>query len=133
VIVPDASAVALLFADPLADPRAAMARQVLADDPAWAVPEHWRTEVLSVVRGLWLGHKLSDEHAQAAVSALATMVVVTTPTLVVLDRMWQLRPAMSTYDAGYVATAEAHAITLVTADARLARSGAARCPVHVIT
>ncbi|MCL2092330.1 MAG: type II toxin-antitoxin system VapC family toxin [Micrococcales bacterium] len=132
MIVPDASAVALLVADPGADPRVTTARQVLVADPAWAVPEHWRTEVLSAVRGLWLGHKLDDDLAHRAVAALAQMVVQVTPTLLLLDRMWQLRSAMSTYDAGYVAAAEAHACTLVTADARLARSGAARCPVHVI-
>lgn len=133
MIVPDASAVALLLADPDADPRAATARQVLSADPAWAVPDHWRTEVLSVVRGLWLGHKLDDAQARRAVATLAQMVVQATPTLLLLDRMWELRSTMSAYDAGYVAAAEVHSCSLVTADARLARSGAARCPVHVIT
>lgn len=133
MIVPDASAVALLFADSGADPRAVTAQQMLSADPAWAVPEHWRTEVLSAVRGLWLGHKLDDAPAQRAVAALAQMVVQVTPTLLLLDRMWELRSAMSAYDAGYVAAAEAHTCPLVTADARLARSNAARCAVHVIS
>jgi len=132
VIVPDASAVALLFADPAADARVVAARQLLAADPTWAAPEHWRTEVLSVVRGLWLGHKLDDDQAQRAVSALAQMVVVTVPTLTVWERMWQLRSSLSTYGAGYVAVAETYSCPLVTADARIARSGVAGCDIHVI-
>lgn len=45
------------------------------------------------------------------------------------------RPAdsnLSGYDAGCVAVAESHACTLVTADARIKRSGAARCDIRVI-
>jgi predicted nucleic acid-binding protein len=47
--------------------------------------------------------------------------------------MWELRSNLSTYDAGCVAVAEAHDVTLVTADARIAKAGVARCAVRVIT
>jgi len=46
--------------------------------------------------------------------------------------MWQLRPNLSVYDAGYIAVAEGH-VTLVTADVRLQLAGVARCPIQVVS
>ena len=132
MIVPDSSAVALLFVDPATDPRAAAAREVLRADPVWVVPEHWHIEVISTVRGLWLGHKMDDERADRALVALSQATVAITKTMSLANRIWQLRSALTAYDAGYVATAEACSCRLVTADARIARSGAARCDVFVV-
>jgi predicted nucleic acid-binding protein len=39
---------------------------------------------------------------------------------------------MSSYDASYVALAELLEAPLLTADARLARSNGARCPIEVV-
>lgn len=133
MIVVDASAVALTFGDPDSDPRVAQAHRILRADTAWAVPEHWRIEVLSTIRGLWSGGKLDQGRADRAVAALAAMTVAVTPTGPLIDRIWQLRSKLPAYDAGYVAVAEAHGITLVTGDARIARAGVARCPVHLVT
>jgi predicted nucleic acid-binding protein len=130
VIVVDASAATLLFCDPRVEPRAQRARAILADDPAWLVPEHWRVEVCAALRGLDRGGKLGD--AARAVRLLGELTVATVPTAELLDRMWQLRAALSTYDAAYVAAAEAAGLGLVTADARLARSQAPRCPIELI-
>ncbi|MFE2657919.1 type II toxin-antitoxin system VapC family toxin [Brevibacterium sp. NPDC059310] len=132
MIVPDASAVALMFADPETEPRRTSAIEILRGDPAWMVPEHWRTEVLSVIRGLTLGGKLDAADAERAVDWVAQLVVMTAPTGPHIARMWELRANLSTYDAGYVAVAESHDLTLVTADVRIARSGVARCPVQTI-
>ncbi|GAA1632123.1 MULTISPECIES: type II toxin-antitoxin system VapC family toxin [Brevibacterium] len=132
MIVPDASAVALMFADPETEPRRTSAIEILRGDPAWMVPEHWRTEVLSVMRGLTLGGKLDAADAERAVDWVARLVVMTAPTGPHIARMWELRSNLSTYDAGYVAVAESHDLTLVTADVRIARSGVARCPVQTI-
>lgn len=132
MIVAAASAAILLFTDQDTDPRVESARQVLLADPAWIVPEHWHTEMFSAIRGLWLGKKLGDGQAERATKALAQMTVGTTSTAPLLPRMWELRSSLSAYDAAYVAAAESHGMTLVTADARIARSGAARCDIHVI-
>lgn len=132
MIVVDASAAALLFGDPTADARVIEAHRALTADPAWAVPEHWHTEVFSTLRGLWLGRKMSDEQATNAVDALSHLVVAVTPTAPLLPRMWQLRSAVSGYDAAYLACAELHECSLVTADARLARSNAGRCKIELI-
>ncbi len=129
MIVPDASAFALLLTD---DPRADEADRVLRADPAWLVPEHWHVEVLAVIRGLLLGGKLDQPRADAAVAALTSATVAVTSTAPLLARMWQLRSNLSAYDAGYVAAAEAHDLTLVTADVRIARAGVARCPVRTL-
>jgi predicted nucleic acid-binding protein len=133
MIVPDASATALLLhGDPDADARVRRATEVLRGDPAWLVPEHWRTEVLSVTRGLLLGGKIDREDADFAVEWLRDVTTVTAPTGPHLARMWQLRSNLSVYDAGYVAVAEAHDLTLVTADVRVQRAGVARCPVQLL-
>jgi predicted nucleic acid-binding protein len=93
----------------------------------------WHVEVLAVIRGLLLGGKLDAAQADAAVAALATATVAVTPTAPLLARMWQVRDNLSAYDAAYVAAAEVRDATLVTADARIARAGVARCPVRTIT
>jgi predicted nucleic acid-binding protein len=133
VIVPDASATILLFADPDTDVhRVTEARAALGGDPAWLVPEHWRVEVFSAIRGLWLGGKLTGAQAERAIASVAELAVVTTATPVLLPRIWELRSALTGYDAACVATAESHGLALVTADVRVARSGAARCDIRFI-
>ena len=48
-----------------------------------------------------------------------------------LDRMWELRHAVSSHDAVYVAVAEAHGCPLVTSDAKLGRAPGLRVDVVV--
>lgn len=45
--------------------------------------------------------------------------------------MWQLRENVGGYDAAYVAAAEAYGCPLVTADARLMRTGDLRCEIRL--
>lgn len=130
--VADASVAILLFADPGADTRVAEATRLLLADPEWVVPDHWRTEFLSSLRGLRRGGKISPADADDAVDWLRNVTVVAAPAGPHLARMWQLRDHLSVYDAAYVAVAESHDLTLVTADARIARAAAARCPIRVI-
>jgi len=133
VIVPDVSAAVLLFGDPAGDPRVEAATQVLQDDPDWMVPEHWRVEFLSTIRGLLLGGVLDAADAEAAIGWLRRIGIAVAPTDPLVPRIWELRTNLSAYDAGYVAVAETHDLTLVTADARLARAGVARCPVRLVS
>jgi predicted nucleic acid-binding protein len=53
------------------------------------------------------------------------------PTLLLLDRMWELRHNFSGYDAGYVAAAEYVGVPLVTSDRRLAAAPSLQCEVRV--
>lgn len=132
MIVPDASATALLFADPEKDPRVVEAARRLRADPEWVVPEHWRIEVASVVRGLHLGGKIDEDAAARAIGWLCRATVAVTLTSPHLARIWELRANLSAYDACYVAVAETYDVTLVTGDARIERARVARCPVRVI-
>jgi predicted nucleic acid-binding protein len=50
-----------------------------------------------------------------------------------LGRIWELRDTVTPYDAAYVALAELMGVTLVTADARLARAPGIDCKVEVLS
>lgn len=49
-----------------------------------------------------------------------------------MARAWELRDAVSAYDAQYVALAELLGATLVTGDVRLSRAPGLRCEVRVL-
>lgn len=105
------------------------ARAELSNDPHWAAPEHLLVEAFSAIRGRWLGHKISDQRADAAVAALAAVMVDLLDTTALLLRMWELRANVTGYDAAYIAAAEACDCALVTADRRLAGAPGIGCPV----
>ena len=46
--------------------------------------------------------------------------------------VWELRHAVTAYDAAYIALAEALGIPMITADARLARAPGIACAIEVI-
>lgn len=60
------------------------------------------------------------------------MGVETVPVDDLLTRMWQLKANISAYDAAYVALAERRDLTLVTADAKLARAATGYCRVELV-
>jgi predicted nucleic acid-binding protein len=131
VIVVDASVLANMLI--YQDNRGRKARSVLARDVQWAAPEHWKAEVFSVLRGLTLGRKITEEHAVRAVDRLPILGIDHVSLDSLLPRMWQLRSAISGYDAAYVALAESRDLTLVTADGRLARTAMTYCRVELVT
>ena len=49
-----------------------------------------------------------------------------------LGRVWELKGSLRTWDAFYVALAEALQATLITADVRLARAPGPRCAIEVV-
>lgn len=131
MIVIDASVATNLLA--YADERGSKARAVLARDTEWVAPEHWKAEVFSALRGLTLGGKLTGEQGARAVGRLPQLGVEQISIDGLLPRMWQLRAAVSGYDAAYVALAELRDLTLVTADARLARAASQHCRLELTT
>ena len=130
MIVVDASVLANALV--YADDRGQRARTVLELDTEWAAPEHWKVEVFSVMRGLALGRKISEQRARRTIELLPQLGVDHVPIDTLLPRMWQLGSTVSGYDAAYVALAEARGLTLVTADGRLARAAAALCATRLV-
>ncbi len=76
------------------------------------------------LRGLLRGGKLDSRTADTARLELAELHAARHPDVALLSRAWQLRDICTTYDALYVALAEALDATLVTRDGRLARGAA---------
>jgi len=129
MIVVDASVLANAFTDD--GPVGTSGRSELARDAHWAGPEHLVVEVFSAVRGRWLGHKISEQRARDALTALADASIDLMAVAPLLDRMWELRSNVTGYDAAYLAVAETLDCTFVTADARLGRVPDLRCEVRV--
>ncbi|BAK37388.1 hypothetical protein MLP_43740 [Microlunatus phosphovorus NM-1] len=58
MLVIDASALTELI---VGGPRASAIGPVMEDDGDWRAPEHFMVEVVSALRGMWLGGHLSKE------------------------------------------------------------------------
>jgi predicted nucleic acid-binding protein len=78
-------------------------------------------EVTQTLRGLLRGSKVDLATAELGRVELAQLAVRRHPDARLLRRAWELRDVCTTYDALYVALAEALEATLVTRDARLAQ------------
>jgi predicted nucleic acid-binding protein len=98
-------------------------------DAHWAVPEHFRVEVLNAGRGRLLGgHILPEQLARIALELVEARFDVW-PTAPLIPRIVQLTPNATPYDAAYVALAEELGCALVTVDAKLSRVPGIRCRV----
>src|ERR1700760_1462037 len=88
-------------------------------------------EVISALLGLMRGQKISEREADAALSSYRAFPIERQDVLPLWPRLKSLHANLSAYDAQYVALAEALHTPLITADARIQRSGVARCQVEV--
>jgi predicted nucleic acid-binding protein len=88
-------------------------------------------EVISALLGLMRGQKITEGEADAALSSYRAFPVERHDVLPLWPRLKSLHANLSAYDAQYVALAEALRVPLITTDARIKRSGAARCEVEV--
>ena len=88
-------------------------------------------EVLSVLRGLVLGGRLDPGEAVQARDDHFAFVITRHETAPLADRIWELRHQFTSYDASYLALAEALRAPLVTCDAKLASNGH-NAEIHLI-
>lgn len=90
-------------------------------DPLHA-PHLLDVEVAHVMRRYVLIGDMVASRAKAALDLLAGMPLLRHPHTDTLSRIWALRDNLTAYDAAYIALAEGLDATLLTRDARLARS-----------
>lgn len=134
---------ACLVIDAVADPgpRGAAARSALAAQPAaehLVAPGHFAFEVMSGLRAAANRphHPLQDaDLVQALRDAESFEIDIEGTSWSDVHRAWVLAQASLRYaDAIYVAAAERHHTALLTADARIERSGAPiRCAIITVT
>lgn len=129
MLVIDASVLAVALADDGADGNAARGRLRGEDLVA---PELLDLEVVSVLRGQMIAGALDARRADLALNDLSAMPVKRAPHLPLLRRCWELRENLTTYDASYVALAEALDVLLLTGDRRLARASGPRCQIELL-
>lgn len=135
MIVIDSSAVVHAYTNP--GPLGEAARERIEQSAVLVAPHLLDVEVASALCGMARGirggtPKLTQQALDAALTAYAALPVRRYEHLPLLPRIRQLIDNMSAYDATYVALAEAMGIPLVTSDARIAGSGAARCEIEVV-
>lgn len=120
MIVLDASALVELLLDTTAGRRVG----ILIEDPSLGlhVPHLADVEVTSALRRIVRDGGLDSEEAEAALDDLRALDLQRHSHEPLLDRVWTLRENLSTYDAVYIALAEALDATLITCDAKLARA-----------
>jgi predicted nucleic acid-binding protein len=88
-------------------------------------------EVLSVLRGLLLGGKLGLEDAEQARRDHFAFTITRHDTAPLAGRIWQLRHQFTSYDASFLALAEALQAPLWTCDAKLDTNGH-NAEIHLI-
>ena len=119
MIVVDASVVLDALATPTPNPDLA---HRLDQDKDFRAPHLIDIEVASALRRLVSEGELHHDRAADALSDLHALRIVRYPHLSLVDRVWELRDNLTTYDAAYVALAEILEVPFVTCDTRLAGS-----------
>lgn len=112
-----------------ATPRAEPLRRILETADGLAAPHAIDVEVLGVVRRRRLAGLLDDTAARQALMDLQAWSGERYPHAPFVGRAWQLRDNVRSWDAFYVALAEALGAPLLTLDARLAGATGIRCEV----
>ena len=88
-------------------------------------------EIASALRRDVRDGLVDERRSRRALTGLAALRLRRARHLPLLPRIWELRDNVTSYDAAYVALAELLGVTLLTADARLARAPGPRCAVEL--
>jgi predicted nucleic acid-binding protein len=123
-VVIDASVLVAAAVD--VGPGGRWAEQVLAQGDLHA-PELILVEATNILRRLERAKKISSLEAIAAHRDHMNLDVEVYAFAPVAERVWQLRHTLTSYDAWYVAVAEAIELPLATLDTRLTRADGPMC------
>lgn len=130
MIVVDASVLAPALADD--GPDGDKARERLAGEHLLA-PGLIFLEVGSVIRTALHRGDIDERRAAFALDDLEALPIQSVPHRRLLGRIWLLRANLTSYDASYVAVAEATQSTLVTADRKLSQAPGPLCNFDVLS
>ena len=123
-VVVDSSALVACLID--SGPDGAWAEEVVKQGPVHA-PQLVLVETTNVLRRLERSRRITTAEANAAQEDLMQLDLLLYAYEAFADRVWGLRHNMTSYDAWYVALAEALAVPLATLDKHLAGTTPARC------
>ena len=129
MLIVDASCLYEVVADTR---RADDVRAHLVADPDHAAPSVIDAEVVSVIRRDHILGRLDATAAAQAVEDLRDWPGERFAHRPLLDRVWELRHSVRSWDAFYVALAEVMQATLLTSDSRLASAPGPRCAIEVV-
>ena len=87
---------------------------------------------MNILRRLELAKQITTPEANAARDDLMQLEIELFPFDPFSDRIWELRHAVTSYDAWYVAVAEDLGFPLATLDDRLARAKGLRCAFRTL-
>ena len=90
-------------------------------------PELVRVDAANALCRLELARKPPASEANAAYEDVLQLNIELQPFEPFAERIWELRHAVTSYDAWYVAVAEALGMPLATLDGRLVRANGPRC------
>ena len=90
-------------------------------------PELALAEASNILRRLVLSGEISLTKATSVHTELLRLDIELYPFTPFAERIWELRGNLTSYDAWYVAIAEAFDLPLVTLDRRLSRASGPRC------
>jgi predicted nucleic acid-binding protein len=125
-VVVDSSVLVAALVD--SGPQGNWAEDILANGSLHA-PELVRAEATNVLRRLERAKQITTAEANAAHDDLMRLDLEMFPFDPFADRVWELRHTMTSYDAWYVAVAEALHLPLATLDEKLAKASRANCDV----
>jgi predicted nucleic acid-binding protein len=108
-----------------------MERALIAEERLHA-PHLIDMEITQALRRLVLRQDIRPERAEHALEDLEQVLIERHAHQPLLQRIWELRDAMTAYDGVYIALAEALAVPLLTCDAKLARAHGHRAAVELV-
>ena len=123
-LVVDASVLAAALVD--AGPTGSWAERTLQNDNLVA-PHVVIAEVASVLSRAELDDRISAASATMAHTDLVDLPIALLPYEPFSERIWELRPTVTPYDAWYVAIAEFYDVPLTTLDRKLASAPGPTC------
>ena len=124
---------ASLLVDALRAVRSPAAQALANAEVPVLAPELLDLEVTSALRRLSGEGGLTSDDAEILLRRLELMPIKRRSHLPLLRRVWELRHAVTPYDAVYIALAEQHQAKLLTRDRAMADTPETRCEVELVS